>query len=302
MVGPIASVEAAPAIPINERTGVLLEAKLVWGRDVLGVRHVRPRGDVCLRDLALDVPGAPELVIGGLDDSGAFGLRLPSGALVPAGCRMTLRMGRATLRLSLVADDVAVLPRARPDVRVAFGILAAAALHLVVLGFVAHSRRDEGVSEASSRETMQRMISAAEERALAELAAAQERSREAQDAQNDVAAPASADGAPRHGGAPEQTAATAARARLARHAPKTAREEAATFGMLALLAQPQPRSPLAPAAWSPDPTSRTPSGHRNTPTIDDPASLGLSSIGEPGGGLGAGIPLSSLSWSLRPGA
>ena len=182
LVMPYASIESIASAPKNGEISarpLLVEAKLLWGRDTLAVRHIPARGEVHVRDLALDAPGCDDLVVGSVDPTtGAFSLRLPNGELVPAGCRMTLRMGRALLRLALVPDDVAKLPRARRDPLVAFGLLAAAVLHLVVLATIAHSRSDEGETEQAARATMLRMVASAEERALAEVAAAQQKTRE----------------------------------------------------------------------------------------------------------------------------
>ncbi|MDB5219252.1 MAG: hypothetical protein JWO86_7179, partial [Myxococcaceae bacterium] len=191
LVMPYASIETviAPSAPSGASgasgesaavaRGLLLEAKLLWGRDILDVRHIPARGELRVRDLGLDVPGCDDLLVGVVDPAtGTFALRLPNGARVPADCRMTLRMGRALLRLTLVPDDVAKLPRARRDPRIAFGILAAAVVHLVVLGIIAHSRGDEAETEQAARATMLRMVASAEERALSELAAAQQKTRE----------------------------------------------------------------------------------------------------------------------------
>ncbi len=139
------------------------------------VRHLHARRELRVRDLGFDVPVAPDLVVA-REDGGRLVLCLPNGAAVPAACRMAVRMGRATLRLSLVADDVDAPSRPRPDPRVALGIIAAAALHLVILGLVAHGRAPEGAQDEAALETMQRMVASAEERAVAELAAAKERS------------------------------------------------------------------------------------------------------------------------------
>lgn len=310
---PIATVEAvapssAPAqddgsagVHAGSSGGVLLEARLVWGRDTIAVRHVRPRAEVLLGELALDVPGAPELVIAGRDQEGRFRLRLPNGALVPDDCRMTLRMGRAALRLSLVTDDLVMMPRARPDARVALGVLAAAALHLVMLGFVAGGRADEGVSEEAARATMQRLVSAAEERALAELAKAQEEARVSPPSPSSSAGPSSA--------APSAEATSSLASRIAKaEAPagvgaarpsddaagraQEARAEAASFGMVAVLSRHGAgRGSASAFAAARGHSAR---GSLFVPGIDDAASiggLGLSGLGEPGGGLGRGISL-----------
>jgi hypothetical protein len=175
---PYASIENEPGSPQGAAASrvqrVLLEVKLIWGGDVIALRHVRPSAQVTIRDVGPDVPGAPGLVIA-REEAGAFVLCLPNGQSVPAGCRMTLRMGRVLLRVSLVADDADALPSVRPDSRVALGIIGAAVLHLVTLGLVAHGRAPEGAQDQEAVETMQRMIRSAEDRALAELATAKER-------------------------------------------------------------------------------------------------------------------------------
>lgn len=285
---PIASIET---VEVGARPdaglGVLLEAKLVWGRDTIAVRHVRPRAELCLRDLALDVPGSPDLVIAGVDDAGAFGLLLPNGANVPADCRMTLRMGRAVLRLTLVTDDLVMMPPPKADRRAAFGVLAAAALHLVLLGLVAHGRAvDAGpASEQVAMETMQRMVAAAEDRALAELAAAQERS--AAEAASAAALPAAAAEHPVAAAEPSVTPTM----NPAIVPAGTERQEAARFGMLAVLA-PRGAAPRGQTSafdrWAGPPAR----GDIFAQTIDDAAGLGglhLSGVGEGGGGFGGGV-------------
>lgn len=294
---------------------LLLEAKLVWGRDTLAVRHVPARGEVRVRDLSLGVPGGDELVIGSVDPAtGTFALRLPNGNVVPEGCRMTVRLGRALLRLALVPDDIAKLPRARRDPLVAFGLIAAAALHLVVLATIAHSRCDEGETEQAARATMLRMVASAEERALSELAAAQQKTRDTR--AEELAAAAALASTPEkeeaRAGNPSKRDAAAARARIThgddRHAVaasptmgpnrqrETDRTEAATFGILSLLAGEEPSTRPGSSAFAPE-TGRSAMGNIFGQTIDDAAGiggLGLGGAGEGGGGKGAGIPLGSI--------
>ena len=259
-----------------------------------------------VRDLGLGVPGCDDLVVGTLDETGTFGLRLPNGTHVPEGCRMTLRVGRAMLRLALVPDDVAKLPRARSDRRTAFGILVAAALHLVVLGFVAHGRlASEGASSVAAGETMQRMLVSAEERAIAELEAAQASTRELEAAAA-VSTAAKEQAAAANAAKTTKAIETVAGARITRgedrHAAKPApdsaepgreRDQAATFGMLAVLAGDDGITRAGREAFAAE-TGRSAMGSIFGQTIDDAASiggLGLSGIGEGGGGKGAGIPL-----------
>ena len=310
----IETVEKGGTPALDPTRPLLLEAKLVWGRDILAVRHVPARGAIRVRDLSLAVPGCKDLVIGDVDPAtGAFALRLPNGNAVPAGCRLTVRLGRSLLRLSLVPDDVAKLPRARHDSLVAFGLIAAAALHLVVLATVAHSRVDEGETEQAARATMLRMVASAEERALSELAAVQQKTRDtrAEELAAAAAVASTADHEEARAGNPSKRDGAAARARITRGddrhavAPTTTspsrtrqaeREEAATFGILSVLAGgdsgPRPGS----AAFAPE-TGRSAMGNIFGQTIDDAAGiggLGLSGAGEGGGGKGAGIPLGSI--------
>ena len=305
---PIASTHVGP---------LLLEAKLLWGRDTLGIKHVPARGlrgrrEVRVRDLGLDVPGCDDLVVGSVDAStGELTLRLPNGEPVPTGSRMTLRMGRALLRLSLVPDDVAKLPPARRDPLVAFGILAAAAVHLMVIGTIAHSRGDEGETEQAARATMLQMVASAEERALTELAAAQERTRETHAEELAAAAAAAAAAVAvastpakeeAKAGNPSRATATAARARITqgeRHRDRDRdrdREEAASFGILSLLTADAAAARAGSSAFAPE-TGRSAMGNIFGQTIDDAAGiggLGLSGAGEGGGGKGAGVGLGSI--------
>jgi outer membrane biosynthesis protein TonB len=319
LVMPYASVETVetrgPAPGAVGPCPLLLEAKLVWGRDTLAVRHVSARGAVRVRDLSLAVPGCDDLVVGSVDPAtGTFALRLPNGNLVPEGCRMTVRIGRALLRLTLVPDDIAKLPRTRHDSLVAFGLLAAAALHLVMLGTVAHSRSDEGETEQAARATMLRMVASAEERALSELAAVQQTTRETR--AEELAAAAAVASTPEKeeakAGNPSKRDGAAARTRITRgderHAAivtpttspskkhDTERDESATFGILALLAGEESSTRPGSSAFAPE-TGRSAMGNIFGQTIDDAAGiggLGLSGAGEGGGGKGAGIPLGSI--------
>jgi outer membrane biosynthesis protein TonB len=306
LVMPFASIEplsTASAGEVGPLGPLLLEAKLLWGPDTLGVKHVPVRGlrEVRVRDLGLDVPGCDALVVGSVDAStGALALRLPNGEPVPAGCRMTLRMGRALLRLSVVPDDVAKLPRTRRDPLVAYGILAAAAVHLMVLGTIAHSRGDEGESEQAARATMMQMVASAEERALTELAATQDKTRETR--AEELAAAAAVASTPAKeeakAGNPSKTTATAARARTRQgdHHRDRDREEAASFGILSLLAGDAPSAHAGSSAFAPE-TGRSAMGNIFGQTIDDAAGiggLGLSGAGEGGGGKGAGVPLGTI--------
>ena len=319
LVMPYASIEAAsPASPASgapSTSRLLLEATLLWGRDTLAVRHLPARGALRVRDLGLlDVSRdrGGDLLVGDVDpEAGAFTLLLPNGTRVPEGCRMTLRMGRALVRLALVPDDVAKLPRSRRDPLVAFGILAAAVLHVIVLGTMAHTKTDEGETEASARATMLKMVASAEERALTEVAAARQKSREM--AADDHAPSSPIASAPAKeeakAGNVAKTSGTVARARITRgedrHAvakvpPTTApgrdrtsdSNDAASFGMLRLLGG-DASARGGVSAFAPE-AGRAAMGNIFGQTIDDAAGiggLGLSGAGEGGGGKGAGVPL-----------
>jgi hypothetical protein len=208
---------------------------------------------------------------------------------------MTLRMGRTMLRLALVADDAVKLPRAVPGPRLALGILAAAALHVTVLGLMSHARVDEGASEQAARETMQRMVSAAEDRASAELAAAIEKSRN----EPGMSAP-TPDKEQAAAGNPSKTSETAARLRRTkgenRRADKPGREEVSTFGLLSLLAGDEAGSHAGSSAFAAE-SGPSAMGNIFGSTIDDAAGmggLGLSGPGQGAGGFGAGVKLSSI--------
>ena len=321
LVMPYASIESAPGGSLgsgaSSASRVLLEATLLWGRDTLAVRHVPARGAVVVRDLGFDAldPSAArggDLVVGDVDPAtGAFALRLPNGTVVPEGCRMTLRIGRMLVRVALVPDDVAKLPRSRRDPLVAFGILAAAVLHVIVLGTMAHSKTDEGETEATARATMLKMVASAEERALTELAAAQQKSREMAKGDHAPSSALASTAAKEEAkaGNVAKTDGTVARARVTRgddrHAvakvpPTTTsprdrtsdRDDAASFGILRLLGgDASPRG--GSSAFAPE-AGRAAMGNIFGQTIDDAAGvggLGLSGAGEGGGGKGAGVPL-----------
>jgi len=294
---PYASIEAVTPLSGAADGGapLVLEATHLWGRDTLGIRHVATRSVLRVRDLDLEVPGCADLVLGSVDDAGAFRLRLPNGALVPEGCRMTLRMGRTMLRLALVADDAVKLPRARPGKRMALGIIGAAALHLTVLGLMSHARVDEGASEQAARETMQRMVSAAEDRAMTELYAALDKSR----LEPGMSAP-TPDKEQAAAGNPSKVTETTARLRLTkgenRRADRPGREEVSTFGILSLLAGDEAGAHAGSSAFAAE-SGPSAMGNIFGQTIDDAAGmggLGLTGPGQGAGGFGAGAKLGSI--------
>jgi hypothetical protein len=290
---PYASIEAVA--PVSAGAPLLLEATLFWGRDTLGIRHLATRGAVRVCDLAMDVPGCAELVLGDVDEAGEFRLRLPIGALVPRACRMTLRMGRTMLRVALVADDAVKLPRALPSRRLALGILGAAALHVTVLGLMSHARVDEGASEQAARETMQRMVASAADRASLELAAALEKSR----LEPGMSAP-TPDMEQASAGNPSKVTEKVARLRLTkgetRRAETPGREEVSTFGILSLLAGDDAGAHAGSSAFAAE-SGPSAMGNIFGQTIEDAAGmggLGLTGPGQGAGGFGAGVKLGSI--------
>ena len=303
-----ASIEMVPArTQAPAASGVqelLVEAKLMWGGDVLDVRHLKPRARLTLRDVGKDVGGDPELVIAREQD-GVLVLCLPNGHAVPEGCRMTLRTGRTQVRLTLVADDAEGLPPSRLDRRVALGVAVAAALHLVVLFLVAHGREPAGTQEEAARETLLRMVAAADERALGELAAANERAAEgagpaALPKGDAKLPPAAVAAAHERGRAGNPSRASQGQGRLTRGddpgATRPGHEEVGTFGILALLAGTGAGAGAGTSAFAAE-TGPAALGNIFGQTIHDAqgmGGLGLSGAGDGGGGLGAGVSLSAI--------
>lgn len=254
---PYASIEVDARAP---RDGaVAIEARLVWAGEVIAVAHARPRPALRVRDLGLPAAGAHDLVVA---RDGA--LVLPNGAPVPSGHRVTIRVGRAALKLSLVADDVARGPRFARDRRAPLGIAAAAALHLAVLGAVVHRGAPAGAPDAPA---------AAFATPMATIAAAEAR-----------ASDETPDEAPEPSPPQDPASIEAAPAAARRVEP---RREAASFGMLAIVAGGARRaeSPWV-GATLPDAT-----GSMWRESIGDVGGLALGSAGVGGGGPGAGVPL-----------
>ena len=307
-----ASIEPSDEIQDTGLPRVLVEAKLSWGRDVLAVRHAKLRGarnELLVSDLGLEVPTGHDLVIATRAVDGTRALQLPNGTSVPEGYVMTLHLGGATIRLALVADDIVVPLRFRPDARFAFGVIAAATLHIGVMGFLAAGRAPAGSQEENARAAMQSLLTKADERAQAELARLDEEAAKAK-----IVEPANGDGVARKekegsAGNPARTnddgRAKDARGE-SRHAStgqrpdsKTSadtRDEVATFGLLAILNGGKP----VHAGTSPWSTETGPSamGSIFGTTIHDAAGvggLGLSGAGEGAGGIADQVELGSIA-------
>lgn len=290
-----ASLESAPEPKVAVIGRVLLEAKLFWGQDLLGVAHVRPEGEVRVAQLGLEVPGGHHHVVARVD-GGCVALVTPGGERVPPGCRMTLRLGRARLRLTLVDDDVPALPKPKSDPMLRRAVLGAAILHLCVAAIVVHGRGSDASLANADLPTMQRMLAAADERAAAELAASLA-------ASGPTSLPSADRGAEKK---PDEGAAgNPARTTERRRATITKRSEgderaamfaeATSFGMIGLLgASPMPEGGRSKFA---DPLGESTMGNLFGDSIGDAigaAGLDLSGAGEGAGGFGAGVQMGGI--------
>ncbi|MBS2017343.1 MAG: AgmX/PglI C-terminal domain-containing protein [Deltaproteobacteria bacterium] len=291
---------------------VLVEAQLSWGGDVLSATHVKirgPRNELLVSDLGFEVPTGHDLVIAKRGRDGALSLQLPNGTEVPPGYVMTLHLGGTSLRLALVADDIVVPLRFRPDARFALGVIAAASLHIAVMGFLAAGRAPAGAEEDAARATMQGLLTRAEQRAAAELARLEEESLKAKleiPAKGEAAARKEKEGS---AGNPARTD-DGGRAKDARgesrhavagqrqDAPNVApgKDEIASFGLLAILDNGRSvTAGLSPWAVAEGPSAM---GSIFGTTIHDAAGvggLGLSSAGEGAGGRSEQVELGGIS-------
>ena len=311
-----ASIETLPARtqgPDGSRVpGVLVEAKILWAGDVLDVRYVRPRARLTVRDIGRDLGGDPDLIVAREEEDGGVVLCLPNGQVVPGGCRMTVRTGRTHLRLTLVADDAVPLPRRRLDPRVVFGVLAAAAIHVVVLFLLAHGQAPQGAQDEAERQTLHRMMAAADARALAELAAVKERADEnfgpaALPKGEDPNTLAHASAKRESGRAGNPARASTGEGRATRgddpHALRPDHEEVTTFGILALLAGPSGGDGAGTSAFAAE-SGPSALGNIFGQAVHDAqglGGLGLTGTGEGGGGLGTGVSLGVIGTVGRAG-
>lgn len=307
-----ASIEPNEEIQDTGLPRVLVEARLSWGKDVLAVTHARfraARNELLIGDLSIDVPDGHDIVVARRGKGGAIALQLPNGTAVPEGYRMTLHLGAATLRLALVADDIVVPLRFRPDARFAFGVIAAASLHIVVMGFLAAGRAPAGAQDENARAAMQGLLEKAELRAQAEAARIEEEAtkvRLLEPAKGAAAARKEAEGS---AGNPARTddggraKDTRGENRHATYDQKSdgkstapTREEVATFGLLAILAGGKPVQGGS-SPWATE-TGQAAMGNIFGTTIHDAAGvggLGLSSAGEGAGGVADEVKLGAIS-------
>lgn len=119
-------------------SGPVVEARLLWGKDVLAIRHLRAGGAVSIADF--DLPGIDD---GALVVARDGALLLPTGARVPEGFAVKLRCGRATVVLALVDDDAPRIPRVTRSRMIASSVAIVAVLNVLVAGLFFERRAAE---------------------------------------------------------------------------------------------------------------------------------------------------------------
>lgn len=291
LVMAMASLERDPGAPEPRPRDVVLEAALLWAGDVLAIEHVEPRAVVRVADLRLPPLPRGDMIVARIE-RGRATLVLPSGEPVPEGCRMTVRLGRASLRLSLVARDRDLaFPRAGGDGRVARGVALAAALHASIAVLAWQGRAGVGDEDDAAREAMQAYLAAADARGKVSVLA------DAPEERGGAAAPAKDDQ-----GAAGNPARTDDRGRrretrgVSRRAKTSGADEPSAFGLLALLADEDHGGGAGSSSWA---TADGPAAMGNIfgATVDDAmgtGGLGLSGAGQGGGGMGEGVGLGEL--------
>ncbi|WP_146649594.1 hypothetical protein [Labilithrix luteola] len=207
----------------------VVEAQLFWERELQAVRHVTLGEELRLEDLNLELPTELDLLVARRDGERSPFFVLPNGVVVPEGNRMSLRIGRLTLRLAFVVDDTPALPRVPLDPRVRLGVLAGVAVHLVFVSFFAFSPPEVVEHASAPFVSIRRTFVSPQALGLVDST-----SEETESTAPAIGEPVAVEDRP----APV-TVTTAA-------APK-ALDSAANFGMLALLARqpPRARSPFA---------------------------------------------------------
>ncbi len=135
---PLVAVATDTHVPSAKDT---VEVTLVWGGDVVGIAHApsRPRPGARLRasDLGATIAATfDDLVVARAREGGGWDLLLPDGEAAPAGTRLTMRSGKAALRVRLVADEGdagASSARGTRDARVRRAFLGAGILHVAIV-------------------------------------------------------------------------------------------------------------------------------------------------------------------------
>jgi hypothetical protein len=288
---PYASIEAgARDLP---RARVVLAGTLLWGGELQRVAHVAAKKRIRVADLGFDLGGG-DVEIARMKE-GELALVLPNGTLVPRGSRMSLRLGRAVLRLELVADDVAAPPRPGLDRRFAFGIIAAAVLHAALVGSIVHGRGSEATIEAGQRAELERYMMSIEQRAAAELAGSLAQAKESDDIGSLELTAAGDPGVSGHVTSAElDRQRRQTRGLEARPTTRPSEEEVASFGILALISGEGQRA--GSSAFAAD-VGRSAMGNIFGTTIGEAqgfAAVDLSGTGLGGGGSGAGLGLSGI--------
>lgn len=135
---PLVAVATDTHVPSAKDT---VEVTLVWGGEVVAVGHApsRPRPGALLRASGLGgaiAASFEELPLARAREDGGWDLLLPDGELAPRGTRLTMRAGKAALRVRLVGhegDAGASAARGPRDARVRRAFLGAAMLHVAIV-------------------------------------------------------------------------------------------------------------------------------------------------------------------------
>ncbi len=133
---PFAAVESDPGAPAGPCT---VEITLVWGGEPIATAHSRrgtkagalfrasDAGERTIAALFEDLPLARA------EEDGRWTLLLANGEPAPEGTRLSIRTGKAVLRVRLVAPATLALPRAKSDGRVRRAFVGATIVHLAIV-------------------------------------------------------------------------------------------------------------------------------------------------------------------------
>lgn len=129
----------------------LIEARLLWREDVVGVALVELRANVRLADIGLPIPGDDQLVVATLQHE------------EPVLLHDTIVRGAVALRLRLVDREAEKLPWELGDLRVASSVALGALFHLSVLFLAFLVRATPVEEEAASRTELEAWVAAHDE-------------------------------------------------------------------------------------------------------------------------------------------
>lgn len=259
---------ASVSVDRRHRPGAsVVEAQLFWERELQAVRHVELGDALRLEGLDLELPTDLDLLVARRDGEGNPFFVLPDGMVVPEGNRMSLRIGRLTLRLAFVVDDTPALPRVPLDPRIRLGVLAGLAAHVVFVSFFAFSPPRAVAPSNAPVASMRRSFVTPQALGLGDLTTTDEE--------------------PSFVTSSEPRASEPTTLSVSPPASPKVEASAANFGMLALL----PRKPARVSSPFARETKASRAIFDAPPEIASVGGLDLSGIGEAGGGKGAGIPL-----------